>query len=97
MNNAKSHGITSMATLLIKIYLGLRILIVLSLISLLYIIATSTTYECDLCDFRIEGNKVRYDQFMSLYSEQCLKAEPRSLEEVYNLSINYSNVFRNLK
>lgn len=78
-----------------RIYLALRILILISLILLLYVIRTSTTYECELCHFEIEGKEIRYDEFMSLYSEQCLKAEPLTLEDYnrVNSKINFSKAF----
>lgn len=80
-----------MATFWDKIYFGLKIVLILSLLLLWIVIKKSTIYECDLCKFEIEGKNIRFDDFMNLYHEKCLKAEMDNLDELFKKKeLNYT-------
>lgn len=87
-----------MATFWDRVYFGLKIILILSLLLLWIVIKKSTIYECDLCKFEVNGTNIRFDEFMSLYHEQCLKSEPISLNDYYKMrEVNYSEFFGDLK
>lgn len=61
----------------------LKIIILVELLLFLGLFIFFPQYDCDNCKFEIDGKKVSTEKLVDLYFEQCIRADRRSSNYVF--------------